>query len=85
MQVRAFLLGEKAMNDKQSDLNVSTMSDQWITDHYCKELLKAKASLHFQGKIDLGQADRDLMKRCKQELKRRSLIIPHLNFRVSFP
>jgi hypothetical protein len=53
------------------DLDVSKQSDQWVTDRYCKELLKAKAALHFQGKIDLGQADTDLMNRCRQELKRR--------------
>ncbi len=73
------------MNDKHHGLNVSTMSDQWITDRYCKELLKVKASLHFQGKIDVGPADTDLMKCCRQELKRRKLIIPRLNFRVSCP
>jgi hypothetical protein len=81
--MRAFLVGEKAMNEKRHDLDVSKMSDQWITDRYCKELLKTKASLHFQGKIDLGSADIDLMKRCKQELKQRKLIIPHLNFRIN--
>lgn len=62
--------------------DIQKMSDQWITDCYCKELLKAKAALHFQGKIDLGQADRELMKQCRQELKRRKLLVPHINFRV---
>jgi hypothetical protein len=67
---------------KQGRLDISLMPDQWVTDRYCKELLKCKAELHFQDKIDLGQADIDLMKRCRAELKRRKLIIPHLNFRV---
>jgi hypothetical protein len=62
--------------------NIRNKSDQWVTDCYCRELLKIKATLHFRGKIDLGQADMALFKRCRRELKRRELILPHLNFRV---
>jgi hypothetical protein len=71
--------------DEQQTLRkraVSQMPDQWVTDRYCKELLKLKAKFHFQGKIDLGQADIDLMRCCKEELQHRKLIVPHINFRV---
>lgn len=69
---------------KLRELAVSQMSDQWVTDRYCKELLKLKAKFHFQGKIDLGQADINLIRCCKEELQRRKLIVPRINFRVRF-
>ena len=70
------------MSQQVMDLVVSKMSDQWVTDCYCRELLKVKAMLHFQGKIHLGQANGELLKRCRQELQQRGLIVPRLNFRM---
>jgi hypothetical protein len=70
------------MDQQGMDLVVSKMSDQWVTDCYCRELLKVKAILHFRGKINLGQANRELLKRYRQELQQRRLIVPRLNFRV---
>lgn len=64
---------------------IHTLPDQWVTDRYCKELLKLKAIHHFRGKIDLGKPDMALFRLCKQELQHRGLIVPHINFRVNFP
>jgi len=44
--------------------------------------LKVKAMLHFREKINLGQANRELLKLYRQELQQRGLIVPRLNFRV---
>jgi len=73
------------MNKQSILLDLSKLSDQRITDQYCRELLKVKGSLHFRGKIDLGEANIALLNAYRQELKQRGLIIPHLHFRVRVP
>ncbi|SRR5712692_1437114 len=75
------------MNMQHHHLSIREMSDQEVTNRYCKETLKLKTLNQFgrQSERFSGYPNTLMMNLCKQELERRGLPIPTVSLQGEVP